>query len=335
MPDFRALTVDEVLDRILAAERPIFLLHNRPDGDTVGSGAALVRLCRALGKAAHMACADPIPARLDFIADPDEILPLPLPHGRELFTVDVASPMQLGGLRSILTERPLPLAMIDHHAVGTPYCDHLVDGDAAAAGEMVFRIAKRAVERGTLPALPNGVVEACFTALSSDTGCFRFSNATAATHLAAAEMMAAYPEMDTAAINHSLFDSKSLSVLRAEAFAGANLETAMDGKVAFLTVSALDRADFDLGEEDFETAIDVVRSLRGATVAFTVKENRDGKFKASLRSTGLNVAEVAATFGGGGHDRAAGCAVPASSLEDSVDTVLDAIRAQMEKEGVL
>jgi phosphoesterase RecJ-like protein len=335
MPDLRALSVDEVIDRLLAAKDPIFLLHNRPDGDTVGSGAALVRLCRALGKTAHVACADPIPMRLDFIVREEEVLPLPLPHGRDLFTVDVASPMQLGSLRSVLTERPLPLAMIDHHAVGTPYCDHLVDGGAAAAGEMVFRIAKRTVERGHLSELPHGVVEACFTALSSDTGCFRFSNTTARVHLAAAEMMEAYPEMDTAAINHSLFDSKSLSALRAEAFAGANLETAMDGKVAFLTVSALDRADFDLGEEDFETAIDVVRSLRGAIVAFTVKENRDGKFKASLRSTGLNVAEVAATFGGGGHDRAAGCAVPASSLEDSVDTVLDAIRAQMEKEGVL
>jgi hypothetical protein len=173
--------------------------------------------------------------------------------------------------------------MIDHHAVGTPYCDHLVDGGAAAAGEMVFRIAKRTVERGHLSELPHGVVEACFTALSSDTGCFRFSNTTARVHLAAAEMMEAYPEMDTAAINHSLFDSKSLSALRAEAFAGANLETALDGKVAFLTVSALDRADFDLNEEDFETAIDVVRSLRGAIVAFTVKENRDGKFKADFK----------------------------------------------------
>ena len=335
MPDFRALSVDEVIERILTATDPIFLLHNRPDGDTVGSGAALVRLCRALGKNAHVACADPIPARLDFILEEGEVLPLPLPHGRDLFTVDVASPMQLGGLRPILTERPLPLAMIDHHAVGTPYCDHLVDGDAAAAGEVVFRIAKRMVERGDLPALPADAVKACFTALSSDTGCFRFSNATASVHLAAAEMMAAYPEMDTADINHNLFDSKSLSTLRAEAFAGANLETAMDGKVAFLTVSALDRADFDLNEEDFETAIDVVRSLRGATVAFTVKENRDGKFKASLRSTGLNVAEVAAAFGGGGHDRAAGCAVPAASLEEAVDLVLDALRSRMEQEGVL
>ena len=334
MPDFRALSVDEVIDRLQAAHDPIFLLHNRPDGDTVGSGAALVRLCRALGKVAHAACADPIPMRLDFILEEDELLPLPLPHGRDLFTVDVASPMQLGGLRPILTERPLPLAMIDHHAVGTPYCDHLVDGDAAAAGEVVFRIARRMVERGLLPAIPDGAVEACFTALSSDTGCFRFSNTSARVHLAAAEMMTAYPEMDTAAINHSLFDSKSLSALRAEAFAGANLEAALDGRVAFLTVSAHDRVDFDLSEEDFETAIDVVRSLRGATVAFTLKENRDGKFKASLRSTGLNVAEVAASFGGGGHDRAAGCAVPASSMEEAVDLVLDAIEKRMAEEGM-
>ena len=101
-----------------------------------------------------------------------------------------------------------------------------------------------------------------------------------------------------------------------------------------MTVSALDRADFDLNEEDFETAIDVVRALRGVVCAFTVKENRDGKFKASLRSTGLNVAAVASSFRGGGHDRAAGCAIPARSMEEATDKLIAAIRRQMAEEGL-
>ena len=332
MSDFLSLSVHDVCLRLTQTKAPLFVLHNRPDGDTVGSGVALVRLCRAMGKTAHVACIDPIPRRLDFIPTPDEVLPLPITGEREVIAVDVASPMQLGGLREVLTGALAPCFMIDHHEVGEPFCDHLIVPDAAAAGCIVFAIAEELLAMGAIAELPEGAVAACFAALSSDTGCFRFSNAGADAHMAAARMIAAAPRMDTADINLRLFDSKFLSTIRAEAFAGANMEVSEDGGIAWLTVTALDRADFDLNEEDFETAIDVVRALRGVKVAFTVKENRDGKFKASLRSTGLNVAEVAQSFYGGGHDRAAGCAVPAKDINDAVSRLLAAIRKQMAKE---
>lgn len=329
MSEVQMLTLDQAADRLLATLSPVFVMHNRPDGDTCGSAAALLRLCRTLGKPAAAVCIDPIPDRLAFIFKPGEVLPLPLSGAHEIIPVDVASPQQLGLLKNSLTGPYTPVLMIDHHGVGTPFCDCYLEPDAPAAGGLVFKLACRLVERGDLPALPTEVVEACFTALSSDTGCFKFSNATAEAHFLAAQMMQLCPTLDTADINLRLFDSKSLSTLRAEAFAGANLEVSEDGKIAWLTVSAADRADFKLNEEDFETAIDVVRSLRGVEVAFTIKENREGKFKASLRSTGFNVANVAAAFDGGGHDRAAGCAVRgAADIQDAVDRVLAVIRTQ-------
>ena len=81
-------------------------------------------------------------------------------------------------------------------------------------------------------------------------------------------------------------------------------------------------------EEHLETVIDMVRSRAGVEIAVSIRELPDGSFKASFRSSGFNVAEVAAAFGGGGHLRAAGCSLSASSAKEAVDMVLKEIEKQ-------
>lgn len=326
-----ALTLDEICHRLAEAKNPLFVLHTRPDGDTAGSAAALVRISRHLGKKAYALSGDPLPGRLEFLLEPEEQISLPLQGEWTVIPVDVASPVQLGRLESQLIGRYAPKMMIDHHEIGERFCDHYLEPGCAATGEIVFRIAERMVDLGLLDRIPEEAVAACFAALSSDTGCFRFSNAGPSAHMAAARMMTLCPQMDTAEINTLLYDSKSLSTIQAESFAGANMEVSEDGRIAWLTVSALDRGDFGLNDEDFETAIDVVRSLRNVEVAFTVKENRDGRFKASIRSRSLNVAKVAQHFGGGGHERAAGCAIAAKTLEEALDLMLEQVESALYK----
>ena len=70
----------------------------------------------------------------------------------------------------------------------------------------------------------------------------------------------------------------------------------------------------------------MVRSLAGVKVAFVVKENEEGAFRASLRSVGVDVASVAKSFGGGGHIRAAGCSISADSIDSAAEMLLGALR---------
>jgi phosphoesterase RecJ-like protein len=131
--------------------------------------------------------------------------------------------------------------------------------------------------------------------------------------------------IDAADINHRLFMSKSPSVIKAEGFIASSLEIFADGRVAAATVSLQNMRELGLAKEDFETAIDVVRSLRGVEIAVCIRELEEGNYKVSMRSTGANVAEIAKKFGGGGHIRASGFSVQAETIEKAKETVISQI----------
>ena len=310
--------------RLAATHRPLFVMHRRPDGDTVGSAAALIHISRAMGKDALGLCADPIPERLAFLVPGlpiSQTLPS-LPH--TAIAVDVATVEQLGALQ----ELPLRVSlMLDHHEVGKPFADHLVLPRAAAAGEIVYAVAEELVRTGALSAIPRAAKIALYAALSSDTGCFRYSNVTPNTLRCAAALLEG-DDVDAADVNHRLFEMKSEKQLRAEAYAIENTKTSPDGKIAWVLITDADRRALDVAEEHLETVIDMVRSRAGVEVALAVREQPDGTLRASMRSSGFDVAAVAACFGGGGHLRAAGCTVKAPSPRAALDRVLGEIESR-------
>ncbi len=315
MTAFKKLTAEESAFRLAEIENPIVLIHRRPDGDAVGSGAALCEIFRQLGKSAEILCADNVPERLKFILDNAGVSVAESADGRVAVSIDVASPEQLG----TLYEMAAPVFMIDHHEVGTPFADGYIIPTASSAAEALLDIALILVEKEKIE-LNKTLAESLFAAISSDTGCFAYSNATPKTHRYAAMLIE--KGIDAADINHRLFASKSKEQLKAEGFVASKIETDESGRVAFVTLGKEERNNLGLKDEHFETAIDIVRSLAGVEIAFTVRETDSGKYKASLRSTGANVAAVAAYFGGGGHIRAAGCAFDAESIADAASCVL-------------
>lgn len=324
-----SLDVDSFAHKLLSASRPLFVMHRRPDGDTVGSAVALMHISRAMGKTPYGICADPIPERLSFLCEGLDIgneLPKP-PY--TAIAVDVATKEQLGGLQ----ELPFRISfMLDHHEVGTPFADHLVLPKAAAAGEVVYAVAEVLLRLGVLPAIPKEAKIALYAALSSDTGCFRYSNVTPATLRCAAALLEE-GDVDAADVNHRLFEMKSEKQLRAEAFAIEHTRTSPDGKIAWVLITDADRRAMDVEEEHLETVIDMVRSRAGVEVALAVREQPNGVLRASMRSSGFDVASVAACFGGGGHLRAAGCTVTASSPKVALDRVLGEIECRFDAEA--
>ena len=311
---YTALSLCAFCKRFLRADRLLFLMHRRPDGDTVGSTAALMHLAVALGKEAYGLCADPVPERLAFLTKGLSV-GTELPDGDfTTIAVDVASPEQLGTLK----ELSLPISMmLDHHEVGTPFADKLIRPDAAAAGEVVFAVAETLVCMGALKAIPLAAKTALYAALSSDTGCFRYSNVTPRTLRCAASILEG-GDVDSADVNHRLFEMKSKKQLRAEAYAIEHTETTEDGKIAWVLITNAERVALGVEEEHLETVIDMVRSREGVEIALAVREQPDGTIRASMRSSGFDIAAIAKHFGGGGHLRAAGCTVEAATPEDAL-----------------
>lgn len=319
MNEYKRLTAEECAEKLLEIKKPLIAIHIRPDGDCVGTAAALSEIFRQLGEEAKIYSQDKIPERLRFITEHTGAELWEGDEGRTTVSVDVATPSQFGSALEVI---PHPVLMIDHHAVGKPYADNFILSEASSSAEVLYDVALLLIKRG-LVKMTEELAFSLYTGISSDTGCFCYSNASAATYRKAADIMDT--GIDFADINHRLFNSKSKEQIKAEGFVASKIALAFDGKVAYTSVSLREREGLGLASEHFETAIDVVRALLGVEIAMFIRETEPGLFKASLRSTGKDVAAIAAEFGGGGHIRAAGCSPKCESIDEAIDALLTAI----------
>ncbi len=312
----RLIDLDECIDRLTAlGDRVAVLTHTKPDGDAVGSSCALCLVLRALGKDAVVVIDDEISERLAFLSDGIEVL-----HdtgGRECVSIDVAAASQLGRLGS----ENISL-MIDHHALSTPFAPCYTVRDASSAGEVLLGIIDGLSARGK-SLLTADIAARLYAAMSSDTGGFIYSNAGAKTHREAARLIEY--GIDFADINHRLFNSKSTEEIRADGVVASCIQTALGGRVAYALLPKEKRESLGLPLVCFDAVVDVVRALRGAEIAMFVRETDDGRIRASLRSTGPNVAEVAAEYNGGGHIRAAGCSPAYETVEEAARALIATI----------
>lgn len=325
--NFKELSFEALCEKLCEDKNTLILFHSRPDADAVGSAFALRELLCAMGINAICTCSDEVPERLSFMTEDVQgsVLLDDFDTGHErVISVDAASPAQLGSLFDKL-HKDIDI-MIDHHAVGTPYADNYIRPEAAATGEIIFDVATWLVENGRIPYVPQKVYNCVYAAISSDTGCFKYANATPKTHATAAKLIEL--GVDTADINHKLFESKSLKQLKAEGEAARRLSVHDKGRVASVTFPYSAKFSLGLSDEHLETIIDIPRSLGGVEVAFAVRQPEDKSFyRVSMRSNGdFDVSKVCARFGGGGHARAAGCSLDSMSIEDAEKKILSTIR---------
>ena len=145
------------------------------------------------------------------------------------------------------------------------------------------------------------------------------------THLRAAELIAS--GIDCAKINQKLFDTKTMEQLRAQAAGISNLRTFADGRIAVITFPYALKAALGLKDEHLESLVDVARSLMGTQIAISIRQpGTEGVFRASVRSScDYDVSALCAVFGGGGHQKAAGCTITAADMDAAVDKLIAAI----------
>lgn len=317
------ISLETIADIISETEKAIILFHERPDGDAIGSAFALKLLIEALGGKAYCLSGDEIPDRLRFLTCgiQESTLEDSLPSGfvgAKVIAVDCGSASQVGKLYGEFT----PELSIDHHGTSQRFADGCTDTSAAATAEMIYDIGFILLNKGKISSLPPRFAECVYAGISSDTGCFRFSNATPSTHKKAAELIAL--GIDSADINHRLFSSKTRLMMIAEAESVKKLRTYADGKIAVVAFNADEIRELGIKRENFDAFIEVARSLEGAEIAISVRRSDgDTGCRVSMRSASdVNVAEICAVFGGGGHVRAAGCTVNTEDVEEAVRLIV-------------
>lgn len=312
------INVREAAKLLLENDFITILCHANPDGDTLGSAFALCGALQKLGKKARVLCPDEISPRFLYLKD--GINENGFGDGEERFivTVDVADIDLLGDLRSKY-EGKVTLA-IDHHSSNKEFAEKLLLESAAANAEIIFYLIK---ELGA--ALDKHIAACLYTGITTDTGCFRFSNTTRDSHIITAEIMK--QDFDIAGLNYLLFEMKSKQRLELECKAINEVEYYFNGKCAIIVLDGESLLNVD--GEDINGISALARRIEGVEVGITFKEKEKDVWKISLRSNKhIDCRGICQTFGGGGHLRAAGCKLT-GTLSDCKAKLLEEIEKHM------
>ena len=293
----------------------VILTHRRPDGDTIGSAAALCRGLRQLGKTAFVLTNEQFTPRFGPFLD--GLTCDALPAGATVISADIASE----GLLSFDAVRLqlMPVCAVDHHGSNSLACPKLVEADKAACGEIVYAVL---TELGVT--VTKQIAECLYTAISTDTGCFKFSNTTANTHRTAAALIAA--GADVYPINKLFFDTKSFARLRLEAKLTDTMEFYAGGAVGVCMMPKSLLAEFTVTEDDLDSISGFARSIEGVRIGVMIREVEDGLGKISLRTEApYDASAICQRLGGGGHAAAAGASVP-GGIEGAKAAILQALQ---------
>lgn len=311
----RSLTTAEAADWLLARNNFTILTHRRPDGDTLGSAAALCRGLRSIGKSAFVLHN---PEVTDKYAHLTAELSKPAAQpGDVIVSVDVAAPGMLPDSASHLLER-IELR-IDHHRGNESFSAfELVDPQAAACGQLVYDVM---VSMGVH--LDTPMANALYTAISTDTGCFRYANTQSHTFEVAAACAAV--SKDLPMLNQVLFETNSLKRLKLQGWIVEHLQFLCGGQIAICALPLSVEKEMGLTEDDMENISGFPRSIEGVKMSATLRQQEDGVIKLSIRALpSYDACAVCAKFGGGGHRGAAGATLD-MTMEQAVEAVIAAM----------
>lgn len=309
------LTLDELCTRIKTPRKTLILCHKNPDPDTLGSSYALKYILEHYGSRSSVACCDEMSRKLSSIFGEDSLTKNDPINYERIVCVDVASPSQLGENESLV---PYVDFTIDHHASNIRFSDYYEDLVPACA-EIIVDISKHL---GIYNKLPKHFYECAYAGISGDTGCFKYSSCTPKTYICASDLVG--KGIDFAGINHIIFDSKTMGEVRAIRATYENMKLYHGGELAIIMITSEMKRELNITNDDIGDIVNVVRQIEGVMVAISIKQSDkdESKYTVSSRSNcDINVSDICATLGGGGHAKAAGANLTASSPAEALKIV--------------
>ena len=307
----KTLTRSETAQYLLHHDNYTILSHRRPDGDTVGSSAALCLGLRQLGKKAHVLENTEVSPRFQWLHE--GLTKEAVEEGDTVVSVDVASPGMLPKAFEHLLDS---IALrIDHHSSATSFTDaELVDGASASCAELVWDVLEAMGVN-----MDAAIAEAVYVGTSTDTGCFRYSNTTAHTFATAARCAGAGARVYE--LNQELFETNTLGRLRMQAWIVDHMQLLRGGEMAIIAIPREVEERIGVTEDDMDNISSFPRTVAGVKMAATLRQTAEGDTKMSVRAVpGYDATAVTVKFGGGGHKGAAGAAFKLP-LEEAVKAV--------------
>jgi phosphoesterase RecJ-like protein len=302
--------IDSILEVLGRSHTVCVAGHIRPDGDCVGSQLGLAMALRNEGKRVVCWNEDAIPQKYQFL-DPDHLFQKPK-SGRSFDCVvatDAASFERLGRVGRCISRRKI-FINIDHHESNTRFAElNWVSAKDPSSGELIFRLLS--VARWPIT---KAIADCLFTAVSTDTGSFQYPSTRPATYHVAGELVRR--GADLAKICDEVYQSYPLSRARLLRHIYSHFRLTHQDQIAYFWLKKADFARTGATSSDSEGLIDHIRAIAPVVVACVFEEMEPELTRVSLRSKSdhVNVNDIAALFGGGGHPAAAGARIPGSPL---------------------
>ena len=299
------ISVKGAADYLKAADNILIVTHIRPDGDTAGCGCALCLGMRGLGKTAYLAENHASMHRYDKYLEP--YFAPPAFAAETVVAVDIAGPGQFPPDAQTLSQ--VCGLSIDHHGTNSGYAARtLLDDHAAAAGELVYLL----LTELRVP-ITAGIAEALYTALSTDTNCFRTAGTTARTMRIAAALR--QTGFDAFGLTKTLFETKTRARLRLESYLFGSMRFPEPGVCVMVLPDSVIR-ELSVTEDDMDKLSLLSMTAEGTAVGIMLRQLSDGSWKLSLRTDGsVHAGRVFKRLGGGGHPDAAGAVLNGDPAE--------------------
>lgn len=319
------LDFSRIIEQIKAAESVALCGHLNPDGDCLGSVLALTHALRVLGKSATPLLATSAkPPVFEYLEGYDDFVSATEYEGApDLFIMlDVPSPERMADGAAVMN-RCAAKVKVDHHAGPEDIVDAaVIDTSAAAVGVMVWElIAALGVEP------TKAMAQACYVALMTDTGSFKFQNADARAFLAASQMVQAGADPAQAAT--AVYQSKTCAAVKLESLVADRIRVVCDGHMAISWISQNDLDELGATKDDCEEITDIVRQLGGPEVSVVLRA-MGGIIRGSIRSkTDFDVSVIAKQMNGGGHKAASGFTLQDGPIQEALQTVVDKVAAAL------
>jgi phosphoesterase RecJ-like protein len=296
--------IPKIISEIEANTSFLITAHENPDGDAVGSTMALGCFLQSRGKDVAVYYCDPIPDNYLFLPLAESVVRTIPDRSFDVSFVLDAGELKRAGEEFVSFPGKGKIINIDHHPYGEQFGDiNLVDPKASATGAIIYRIIKHsgyAVDYDTALCI--------YTAIVTDTGSFRYSNADSEAFRITGELVEL--GINPWFIAERLYESQPRKRLELLALALATLTVSEQGDFASVTVTLDMYKKTGAGPDLTDGFVNYPRSIHGVEVAVLFREVRQGVYKVGFRSKGkVNVSALAAAFGGGGHHNAAGCVV--------------------------
>lgn len=314
------IDLNETANILENADNILLLSHSHPDGDTLGSASALARALISKGKRVRVECSDPIPKDFSFMFEgldfgdfePDLIA-----------AIDIADTKLLGRDAEGKYSGKIGLC-IDHHGSNILYADKVyLEPDSASTAEIIYLL----LQKMDVEITPQ-IASCLFTGVTTDTGCFRFSNTTVRTFEIAAALAKA--GADTYNIIQVFFETKTKTYAALERLALDSMRFYFSDRCAVICVTQDMYKRSGSDESETDRLANLPRQIEGVLVGVTMRELKDGSFKASVRTHGdIDASAICQRLGGGGHMGAAGCTLYGSK-QQAVNSLLKEIQAEID-----